>query len=286
MHFELRDAMATFTLELRGSACGGGTLFAVRSYWQRCVVPKCEDFSMSSGGFPFSVLPVRRVQEDLDDPMPRGVWPATLAPVRQLLDEGLDFGAVTILVGDNGAGKSTLVEAIAMAFGMNPEGGSTGAVHQTRDSESTLAGHLQLARGAGASKRGFFLRAETMHGFFTYLESIQDEGAFHTSSHGEAFIDLVVARSRIRGLWVLDEPESALSVAGCLALLGLLRDIQGNGSQIVISTHSPILAAYPDADLYEIGEWGIRASRYDDLDLVRTWRSFLESPQRYLRHLN
>jgi predicted ATPase len=234
---------------------------------------------------PFSTLPVRRVEADPSEPMDRSRWPATLAPVMRLLDDGLDLGAVTILVGDNGAGKSTLVEAIAMAFGMNAEGGSTGARNRSRDSESTLADHLRLVRGGGASKRGFFLRAETMHGFFSYLESIGDEGAFHERSHGESFLDLVSARSRVRGLWVLDEPESALSLPGCLALIGLLRDLVDGGSQILLSTHSPVLAAFPGADLYEIGEWGIRASEYDDLDLVRHWRSFLESPERYLRHL-
>ncbi|MCU1479862.1 MAG: family ATPase [Subtercola sp.] len=89
----------------------------------------------------------------------------------------------------------------------------------------------------------------------------------------------------MRGLWVFDEPESALSVPGCLALIGLMHDLVEGGSQIVLSTHSPILAAYPGADLIEVGEWGLRASEYDDLDLVRTWRSFLDSPERYLRHL-
>lgn len=217
--------------------------------------------------------------------MNRAAWPATLAPVRKLLDNGLDLGPMTILVGDNGAGKSTLVEAIAMAFGMNAEGGSTNAMNRTYGSESRLADHLQLVRAGGASKRGFFLRAETMHGFFTYLESIGDSGSFHQRSHGESFLDLVAARSRIRGLWILDEPESALSLPGCLALIGLLRDLVDAGSQVLLSTHSPVLAAYPDADLYEIGEWGIRACDYDDLDLVRNWRAFLDAPARYLRHL-
>jgi predicted ATPase len=233
----------------------------------------------------FSSLPVRRVQEDPDFPMTRGVWPATLAPVAQLLADGLDLGPVTVFVGDNGAGKSTLVEAIAMAFGLNPEGGSTASMNRTRASESTLAEHIQLTRGVGAAKKGFFLRAETMHGFFTYLESVQDTGLFHASSHGESFIDLVVARSNIRGLWILDEPESALSLPGCISLLGLLRGIAANGSQIILSTHSPILAAYPGAEVFEIGAWGIRRSDYDDLDLVRTWRSFLNSPESYLRHI-
>nr|WP_241990714.1 AAA family ATPase [Cryobacterium gelidum] len=216
--------------------------------------------------------------------MDRAAWPATLAPVRRLLDDGLELGPMTILVGDNGSGKSTLVEAIAMAFGMNAEGGSTNAMTRTYPSESNLADHLQLVRGGGASRRGFFLRAETMHGLFTYLESIGDTGSFHQRSHGESFLDLVVARSEMHGLWILDEPESALSLPGCLALIGLLRDLINGGSQVLLSTHSPVLAAYPDADRYEIGEWGIRACEYDDLDLVRNWRAFLDAPERFLRH--
>ncbi|OIH98132.1 ATP-binding cassette domain-containing protein [Curtobacterium sp. MCBA15_001] len=232
------------------------------------------------------LLPVRRIGEHPLAPMPRDVWPATLAPVRQLLDDGLQLGAVTVLVGDNGVGKSTLVEGLALAYGLNAEGGTVNARHQTRRSESVLGDHLQLERGAGASKRGFFLRAETMHGLFTYLESIGDVAAYHERSHGESFIDVVISRSSVRGLWLLDEPESALSLQGCLALIGLLRDLVERGSQVVLSTHSPILAAMPGADLYEVGEWGIRACAYDDLDLVRNWRAFLDAPDRYLRHLD
>lgn len=234
-----------------------------------------------------SQQPVRRVEEHPQEHAPRGIWSATLAPVRQLLDEGLDLGQVTILVGDNGAGKSTIVEALATAFGLNAEGGSTGAMHRTREGGSSLGEHLRLLRGAGASKRGFFLRAETMHGFFTYLEKAGGETAkFHERSHGESFLDLVISRSRVRGLWLLDEPESALSLEGCLSLIGLLRSLVGEGSQVVLSTHSPVLASYPGARLLELGEWGIRECGYDSLDLVRTWRSFLDAPDRYLRHLD
>ena len=240
---------------------------------------------MPTSNTPFANLPLRRVEGRTPESVDRTLWPATLAPVRQLLDEGLDIGEVTVFVGDNGAGKSTIVEGIAVAFGLNAEGGSTGAMSRSRASESSLPDHLQLVRGAGASKKGFFLRAETMHGFFTYLESIGDGQPFHERSHGESFIDLVMARSRVRGLWVFDEPESALSVTGCMALIGLMRDLVRGGSQIILSTHSPILAAYPEADLLEVGEWGLRRCGYDDLDLVRTWRSFLDSPQRYLRHI-
>ncbi|GAA4197771.1 AAA family ATPase [Microbacterium oryzae] len=232
-----------------------------------------------------SRLPVRRIEEHALAPMDRRHWPATLAPVRQILESGLDLGPVTVLVGDNGAGKSTLVEALAAAFGLNPEGGTHSARHETRRTESDLADHLQLIRGAGASRRGVFLRAETMHGHFSYLETL-GVSDLHERSHGEAFLEFASARSRISGLWVLDEPESALSLSGCLALLGIMRQLTAGGSQIVLSTHSPILAALPGADLLEVGEWGLRRSSYDDLDLVRNWRLFLEAPERYLRHLD
>lgn len=230
-------------------------------------------------------LPLRALREHHRAPADRGVWPATLSPVRQILQDGLELGRITVLTGDNGAGKSTLVEAIAGAYGLNPEGGGTGAMHATRATESPLAEHLQLVRGAGAPRSGFFLRAETMHSLFTYYEEIGVGGMMHERSHGESFLALVSERSRIRGLWLLDEPESALSLSGCLALLGLLGDLAEGGSQIILSTHSPVLAALPGADLYEVGEWGLRRTDYDDLSLVRTWRSFLDSPQRFLRHL-
>lgn len=229
---------------------------------------------------------MRRVQEHPLAPADRRSWPATLPPVRQVLEEGLDLSPVTVLTGENGTGKSTLVEAVAAAYGLNPEGGSTGAMHATRRSESPLADHLQLVRGAGAARSGFFLRAETMHGFYTYLEDVGVGTPLHERSHGESFLDLVVERVRIRGLWVLDEPESALSLSGCLALLGLLRDLVAGGSQVILSTHSPVLCAFPGADLLELGAWGIRRSSYDDLDLVRTWRAFLDGPERFLRHLD
>lgn len=234
----------------------------------------------------FSRLPVRRIEAHPLNPAPQAKWPFVLPPVRQLLHEGLELGPVTVLTGENGSGKSTLIEAIAMAYGLNPEGGSTGAQHSTTPTESPLHLHLQLVRGAGAPKKGFFLRAETMHSFFSYLSSPDvGMGDFHHQSHGESFLDLVDQRSKVKGLWVLDEPESALSIAGCMGLLQRLRNLVDSGSQVLLSTHSPILASYPGAQLLEVGDWGIRPSTFDELELVRTWRSFLDSPERFLRHL-
>ena len=232
------------------------------------------------------LLPLRSVHMHTLAPADLTTWPATLPPVRQLLLDGVELGPATVLTGDNGAGKSTIIEAIAGAYGLNAEGGGTGAMHTTRVTESPLAEHLQLVRGAGASKTGFFLRAETMHSLFTYYEEIGIGGVMHERSHGESFLEIVSERSRIGGLWLLDEPESALSLSGSLALLGLLQDLAGDGAQIILSTHSPVLAAMPGADLYEVGQWGLRPTAYDDLELVRTWRSFLDAPARFLRHLD
>ncbi|MGC0239540.1 AAA family ATPase [Arthrobacter sp. SD76] len=239
---------------------------------------------------PPNTFPIRRVVEDPARPLDRGRWPGALAPVAQVLDHGLDLTSATVLVGENGSGKSTLVEAIALAYGLSPEGGSTGARHSTRASESVLADHLQLVRNAGAPRRGYFLRAETMHGFFTYLEKNPSTSgpdiSFHDMSHGESFLELAVDRFRGGGLLVLDEPESALSFAGCLSLLAVLKDlIAGGSSQIILSTHSPVLAALPGAQILEVGSWGLRQRHWSELDLISNWRSFLDSPERYLRHL-
>lgn len=235
-------------------------------------------------------FPIRRVISRPEYQLGPGQWPGTLPPVAQVLEDGLDLGAATVLVGENGSGKSTLIEGIALAFGLSPEGGSTGAQHSTRPSESELSDHLQLVRNPGASKRGYFLRAETMHGFFTYLEKnpsmSKKDSEFHSMSHGESFLELAVDRFRGPGLWVLDEPESALSFGGCLALLGILKELLADGkSQVLLSTHSPLLAALPGAAILEIGPWGFREMHWDELDLTVNWRSFMNAPDRYLRHL-
>lgn len=218
-------------------------------------------------------------------------FPANVPAVDQLLREGLPLGAATVLVGENGSGKSTLVEAIALAFGLSSEGGSTGARHSTRVSESELWQMLALVRNPGAARWGYFLRAETMHGFFSYLEANpakpeSNEAAFHELSHGESFLELIRDRFNAPGLYLLDEPESALSFTGCLSLLTMLIDLLGTGTaQVILSTHSPLLAALPEADILEIGDWGMRRTAWSELTLVQNWRAFLGDPELFLRHL-
>lgn len=235
--------------------------------------------------------PVRRVEFDPpgEPPLDLGRWPWTLPVVRQVRIGGLDLAPVTVLVGENGSGKSTLLEGVALAYGFSPEGGSTGARHTTRVSESELFQALHLTRGAGAPKDGFFLRAETMHGFFSYLEANPEprslDPVFHELSHGESVLALLQRRFQRPGFYCLDEPESALSFSGCLALVGALTAIADDGGQVLVATHSPIIAALPRARILEAGEWGLREVAWDELDLVRNWQAFLAGPDRYLRHV-
>jgi predicted ATPase len=238
---------------------------------------------------PFATQPVRRVAA-AEGIRPSGRWPHTIPAVRQLLTDGLDLDpGVTFLVGENGAGKSTLVEAIAVAFGLSPEGGSTGARLATRPTESPLADDLLLTRGAGAKRAGFFLRAETMHGFYTYLEQnpspVRDDPVFHEMSHGESFLNLIGDRFTRQGFYCLDEPESALSFSSSLAVVGVLNGLAESGSQVLCATHSPVIAALPGAAILEVGEWGIRRTTWDELELVQNWKAYLQAPERYLRHV-
>jgi predicted ATPase len=233
----------------------------------------------------FTSLPVRRIRRD-EGPVPETEWFTRVPAVAQVLREGWALDGATVLVGENGSGKSTLVEALAVAFGLGAEGGSTAARNVTRPSESELWQHLLLERGAGGARQGFFLRAETMHGLATYLEGIGSPGAaLHEMSHGESFLELMASRMVRRGLYVLDEPESALSFTSSLALLAHLRELVQHGSQVVLATHSPVLAALPGATIWEAGPWGLRRAEWDELDLVQGWRGFLDAPERYLRHL-
>lgn len=126
-------------------------------------------------------------------------WPATLAPIAHALERGLDLAQATVVVGENGTGKSTFVEAVAMAYGLSGEGGSTGARHSTRPTESPLGESISRVRGPGASRWGHFVRAGTMHGLFTYLEqnpSPRGETRFHELSHGESFIAMLNSNRR------------------------------------------------------------------------------------------
>jgi len=233
----------------------------------------------------FDQPPVVRVTAAAEATLTPGQWPRTVPAVEQLLREGLTLDkGVTFLVGENGSGKSTIVEAVAMAFGMSPEGGSTQGHHSTRPTESPLSSALQLQRGVGSSRWGFFLRAETMHGWYTYSEEHAGP-SFHEMSHGESFLEVLRARFNSPGFYCLDEPEAALSFTATLALMGVLHDLAAGAGQVLCATHSPVLAALPGATILEVGDWGWRRTTWDELELVKHWKAYLEAPGRYLRHV-
>jgi predicted ATPase len=229
--------------------------------------------------------PVRRVVAAESAPVKGRSWPATVPAVAQLLTEGVDLSpGVTLLVGENGSGKSTLVEAVAMAFGLAAEGGTRNVQEGTRATESPLHRWITLERSPGAPRWGFFLRAETMHGYFTRLESFGTDG-LHDMSHGESFLEILRTRFRSPGLYCLDEPEAALSFSAQIALVGTLHDLGTTGAQVLCATHSPLVAALPGARILELGSWGIREAVWEDLELVKHWRRYLDEPMKYLRHV-
>jgi predicted ATPase len=215
-------------------------------------------------------------------------WPATVPAVAHILAQGLDLGTgVTVLAGENGAGKSTVVEVIAEACGLNPQGGSAKATFRTRDSEPGIGEHLWAERGPGYPAWTYFLRADTMHGLYTYLEENPGRRPeqLHELSHGEGFLEILRTRINQPGFYLMDEPDAPLSFVSSLSLVALLHDLAEAGSQVIVATHSPVVAAVPGARVLELGEWGIRPARWDQLELVAAWRQFLSQPQSFLQHL-
>ncbi len=203
----------------------------------------------------------------------------------------LNFTApVTFFVGENGTGKSTLLEAIAVAMGFNAEGGSRDFSFSTKDSHSELHDCLTMIR-TGFPEDGFFLRAESFYNTASYLDYNSDLRryggvSFHEQSHGEAFLSLVMNRFGDNGLYILDEPEAALSPQKILSLVCEIDDLVKRGSQFIIATHSPILMAYPKADIMQFSEKGICESiSYRETDHYKTTKQVLDDPERMMRYL-
>jgi predicted ATPase len=199
---------------------------------------------------------------------------------------------VTYLIGENGSGKSTLLEAIAVAAGLNAEGGSSNFAFATRDSHSELWRRIRLIRGARRPKTDFFLRAESLFTAATYLEELPGDSlrayggrSLHEQSHGESFLAIMLHRFGPNGLYLLDEPEAALSTQNCLACLRRIHELVRDGSQFIIATHSPIVLAYPGATIYSCAEHGLEEAHYEDTDPVRLTKSFLDAKDRFLYEL-
>ena len=229
-------------------------------------------------------LYLKRVQSIAErvDPM---LFPWTLPVFRDGLH--LDFKSpVTFLVGENGTGKSTLLEAIAGKAEFNPGGGNRHHAYEHHATESPMAAALR-AQWVRKPTDGFFLRAESFYNFATYYDTVGSRvrGSLHARSHGEAFLTMFNEFFE-RGLFLLDEPEAALSPNRQLALLARLQDLASAGdSQFIIASHSPILMAHPGADIVSFDGASLRRVAYRDTDHFKTTRNFINEPERYLVHL-
>lgn len=231
--------------------------------------------------------------------LPEDSYLRRLGPVRYLMEGNkLSFNqSVTFLVGENGTGKSTLLEAVAVACGFNPEGGTRNFNFSTRTTHSILGNYLTPVRRRYPSD-GFFLRAESFYNVATNIDEMDETLAssprliesyggisLHNQSHGESFLALVQNRFGGHGLYLLDEPEAALSPSRLLTLIGEMDALVKADSQFIISTHSPILMAFPQACIYELSGEGIRAAAYQETEHYQLTKRFLDDPERMLRYL-
>ena len=225
-----------------------------------------------------------------------GRYPFSIPAIRGL--DTLELNPrVTFFIGENSTGKSTLLEAMAVNFGFNPEGGSRNFHFSTYASHSCLSDYIRLVKGTRRPRDGYFFRAESFYNVATNIEELDAEpgpgapisasygGNLHQRSHGESFFALLNNRLGGGGLYFFDEPEAALSPLRQLSMLRRLKELTDSGSQCVIATHSPILMAFPGARLYQLGEEGIGPVEYRQTEHYQLTRRFLENPERMLRYL-
>jgi predicted ATPase len=221
-------------------------------------------------------------------------------------DEGYPFGLpvvkgirefelhndVTFLIGENGSGKSTLVEAIAVSAGFNPEGGTRNFNFATAETHSRLFEDLRITRGAHREKDGFFMRAESYYNVSTEIDRIGDGihrsyggKSLHKRSHGESFLATFTHRLGGNGLYIFDEPESALSLQSVFALMVRMKELLTRNSQFIIATHSPVLLAFPGAEIWQVGEDGLEKVEYEQTQQYSLTRYFLNNYEGVIREL-
>ncbi|MPM16842.1 hypothetical protein SDC9_63224 [bioreactor metagenome] len=205
---------------------------------------------------------------------------------------------VTFFVGENGTGKSTLLEAIAVSCGFNAEGGTRNFNFATAETHSDLCQYLTVCKGVKRPKDGFFLRAESFYNVASNIDKMDSEPSFepkviesyggislHKQSHGESFMSLVLNRFGGNGMYILDEPEAALSPSRQMTLLAAIDSLVKNNSQFIIATHSPILMAYPDADIFVLTDDDICLTPYEGTEHYTLTKQFLNNPQKMLKYL-
>jgi predicted ATPase len=221
-------------------------------------------------------------------------YPFNLPIVRNL--KTLEFSkSVTYIVGENGSGKSTLLEAIATLLGLNAEGGSRNFNFRTQETHSSLYKELRAVRADLNYKNAFFFRAESFYNVASEVDRIANDDrhmldsyggiSLHEQSHGESFMALFTNRLRNKGLYIFDEPEAALSYTNQLRFLVWMKDAISEGSQIIISTHSPVILAYPDAEIYVAEDGILNKSSYNDCYIYRDMLSFVMNKDLVLKEL-
>ena len=216
-------------------------------------------------------------------------YPFSIAAVRELYN--VDFHPnVTFFVGENGSGKSTVLEALAVALGFGAEGGTRNVQFRTAESVSPLHEALRLARGVPKPADGYFLRAESFFNVATYMDEVgylegYGKKSLHARSHGESFMAVLVNKLRGNGIYLLDEPEAALSPSRQLAAVSAIHQLVEDNSQFIIATHSPILLSYPHAKLLLFDGSGITEVKYEDTEHYAVTRDFLNNYPRRLEQL-
>ncbi|MNN12769.1 recombination protein F [compost metagenome] len=211
-------------------------------------------------------------------------------PVVSNLDSLALSSNVTFFVGENGSGKSTVLEAIAVNSGFNAEGGTKNFNFSSMETHSDLYKYITVVKSVKRPKDGFFLRAESFYNVATEIERLDAIDSYggtslHKMSHGESFITLMTSRFGGNGLYILDEPEAALSPLKQMSMLTVINELVKQNSQFIIATHSPILMAYPDADIFVIDENGIMKTPYQKTDNYVITRKFLENPEKMIHYL-
>jgi predicted ATPase len=233
---------------------------------------------------------IRSVKLNRDKVTSFSKYPFCLPAIRGLNELEL-HPKVTYIVGENGTGKSTILEAIAVAYGFNPEGGTKNFNFASSNTHSELHDYVRLIKGVKTPKDGFFLRAESFYNLATNIDDLEREGAglltsygglsLHQQSHGESFFAVFMNRFFGRGIYILDEPEAALSPSRQMAMITRMHELANENSQFIIATHSPILMAYPNSTIYEIKD-GFKRVKYEETEHYQVTRSFLNNTQKML----